>query len=53
MLAHEVVGVLLAFIALAAFTSALSPKAQTGSVLKAGADGFNQVLTTAVSPVNG
>jgi hypothetical protein len=53
MLAHEVVGIAIAFIILAGFVAAISPKSQAGSVIKASSDGFNQVLGTAISPVTG
>jgi hypothetical protein len=48
---HEVAGIAIGFLALAAFVAAISPKAQTGNVIKSSADGFNQILGTATGPI--
>lgn len=53
MAVHELFGVLTVMVLVAAFTAAISPKAQTGSVIQASSAGFNQVLGTALSPVTG
>jgi len=51
MVADKVFGIFLAFIALTAFSVAVSKRAQTANVLDAILKGFQGVQATAISPV--
>ncbi len=48
-----IVSIVLAIIALATFATAVSPKAQTGSVIQAGAGGLATDIAAATAPVTG
>lgn len=48
-----IVKVLLALVGVAILALILSPSSQTSNVLKSAADGFSNILKTAISPVTG
>lgn len=52
-LVTALVSIVVAFIGLAAFATAVSPKAKTGAVIAAGAGGIATDIAAAVSPVTG
>ena len=52
-LVTALVSIVVAFIGLAAFATAVSPKASTSQVIQAGAGGIATDIAAAVSPVTG
>jgi hypothetical protein len=52
-LTGSIVSVLMAIIGVAVIAVLISPKAQTGPVLTAGAGAFSQILAAALTPVTG